>query len=284
MTTNYYISYNELIKYKSVNTEMHPNLKQFVSSFPVINQKQKHQNKHKNKATFKKPEKKIKTTWVADTKKDKTDDEKLNLQIRGILNKLSAANFNELANEFVQLNIKSKDHLMSLVDTIFKKAIIETKFNEIYAKLCYELASYYIEEENNNKVYFRELLLNKCQHMFEECTNIKNLDDSKSDIFKSKGQIIGCIKFIGELYNINLLTNKVIYSCFLILLSKITNENIYTIDSICTLMQTINDKFREAALKESDAIYDRIEKLKNSDGIEKKYKFALMDILDIRKN
>jgi translation initiation factor 4G len=279
------------MSYKDANIEMHPDLKQFVSVFPTVPAKSRTTGRYRNKSNWKKPEKKIKSTWVTDAKKDKTDDEKLYLQIRGILNKLSASNFNELANEFIQLNIRSRDHLMSLVDIIFKKAIVESKFNEIYAKLCYELASYYIED-NDDKVYFRELLLNKCQQMFEESANIKILDRSVTvpvtvpviETFKSKEQITGCIKFIGELYNINLLTNKVVYSCFLILLSKVSPGNMYTIDCICTLMQTINVKFVSSAPNEASSIYDRIEKLKNSDSTEKKDKFALMDILDLRKS
>ncbi len=271
------------MSYKDANMEMHPDLKQFVSVFPTVPAKSRTTGRYRNKSNWKKPEKKIKSTWVADAKKAKTDDEKLYLQIRGILNKLSAGNFNELANEFIQLNIRSRDHLMSLVDIIFKKAIVESKFNEIYAKLCYELASYYIED-NDDKVYFRELLLNKCQQMFEESANIKSLAGTVTETFRSKEQIIGCIKFIGELYNVNLLTNKVVYSCFLILLSKVSPGNAYTIDCICTLMQTVSIKFVGSAPSEASGIYDRIEKLKNSDGTEKKDKFALMDILDLRKS
>jgi len=278
------------MSYKDANTEMHPDLKQFVSVFPTLPAKSKASGRYRNKSTWKKPEKKIKNTWVTDTKKTKTDDEKLHLQIRGILNKLSTSNFNELANEFIQLNIRSKDHLMSLVDIIFKKAIVESKFNEIYAKLCYELASYYIEDNNDNddRVYFRELLLNKCQQMFEEAANIKSLVGGTNvpvtETFRSKEQIIGCIKFIGELYNINLLTNKVVYSCLLILLSKVSPGNIYTIDCICMLMQTISTKFVTSSPNEALNIYDKLDRLKNSESIEKKDKFALMDILDLRKS
>ena len=151
LMTNNYIKYNELMKYKDANTEMHPDLKHFVSTFPGVSTKPKHSGRYKNKSNWKKSEKKIKTTWIADVKKEKTDEEKLYLQIRGILNKLSSSNFNNLASDLIELDIKSKEHLMALVDIIFKKAITETKFNDIYAKLCYELASYYIDD-NNKKV------------------------------------------------------------------------------------------------------------------------------------
>ena len=283
LKTSGYISYDELIKYKDLNKEMHPDLRQFASNLSYKPKQSRHKKNNNNNNNWRKVDQKFKNNWLLDNKINQSDDDKLYSQIKGILNKISESNFNELANDFIQLEIKTKDNLIALVDIIFKKAIVESKFNDVYAKLCYELASYYIEQEGD-KIYFRELLLNKCQQMFEESVSLnKDLEEEENETFKFKEHVLGCVKFIGELYNINLLTNKIIYSCFLILISKINLGKAYSIDCICALMETVGKNFSATAKKESSTLFDKFEKLKNNDRIDKKDTFAIMDLLDLKK-
>ncbi len=267
-----------LLKYKDSNREMHPNLVKFASNLNYKNKPPKFKSNH-----WRKLDTKIKNNWVMNNKFDKTDDDKLYSQIRSILNKLSDSNFNQLVGEFIQLDIKNRDHLLNLVDIIFKKAIVESKFNAIYAKLCFELASYYIEEDSR-KIYFRELLLNKCQKMFEEGVSLdKSMKEEAESIFKFKNHVLGCMRFVGELYNHNLITNKIIYSCFLILLAKVNLNKAHCIDCICTLMSTVGKQFVTSYEEQADNYFLKLNKIMNSGKIEAKERFALMDLFDLKK-
>jgi hypothetical protein len=279
-TTPKILSYTELLKYKDLNKEMHPALRNFASNLTCKSKPPRHRNKN----NWRRIDQRFKNNWLLDSKLNQTEDQKLYDQVRGILNKLSESNFNELADELIQLEIKNRDNLMTIVDIIFKKAIIESKYNEIYAKLCYELAPYHIRN-NKSKVYFRELLLNKCQKMFEEGVSLsKDIEQRETSTFKFKEHVMGCMRFVGELYNNGLLTDKIVYNCFLILMSKVNLNKAYSIDSICTLMETVGDGFSSNAKKEFNLLFKKFDELKDNPKIEKKEKFALMDLLDLKQD
>lgn len=263
-----------LMKYKSVNKDIPTELRSFANN---LNFKTRPKG-----FGWRKSEPRLKNNWLLNKKFTQDEEEKLYSQYRNILNKLSESNFNELAEEFKTLQIKREEHLSKLVETIFSKAILESKFSEVYAKLSKELSSYYIED-GDKKVLFRELLISKCQEMFNHAITLPPDKNAEESAFKFKEQVIGFITFLGELYNQDLLANKIIHSCFLLLLTKASNSRSYIIDSICTLMKTVYPKFSNCCPKEMEQLISKLEALKSS-GISIKEKFAIMDVLDIVKN
>lgn len=271
-----HLSLDELMKYKDVNKDILPELREFANN---LNFKGRGRGN-----PWRRSEPRLKNNWLLNKKFTQDEDEKLYNQYTSILNKISGSNFNELAKEFTNLQIKREDQLAKLVDTIFSKAIIESKFSEIYAKLSKELSSYYIDE-NEKRISFRELLISKCQEMFNHAITlpIDKSDDKSNDnpVFKFKEQVIGFIIFIGELYNHDLLTNTIIHSCFLLLLTKATNNRNYIVDCICTLMKTVKDKFKDNCPNEMNQLTSKFEALKNGGSLSIKDKFAMMEILEI---
>ena len=199
------ITVNDLLKYKDVNKELLPELILFYN-----NNKAKF-NKVNN---WRRPEIRQADNWLILNKFKQTESDKLYSQYRSILNKLSDSNFNTLAKEITDLEINKKEHLEKLTELIFNKAIIECKFCITYAKLTKELVGYcVIDKDTKEEVFFRELLINRCQMMFNECISFDPSLDNKFTITKDTS--IGCMTFIGELYNCNLLTNKIINICWL---------------------------------------------------------------------
>lgn len=276
MTT---ISLEDFFKYKNVKTneEMLPEIMAFFNTNK--NKFQKTQQQH----SWRKLEQKVNDNWLIANKFNQTDDDKIYTQFRSILNKLSDSNFNELAKEITNLGILKQNHLSALVELIFNKAIIESKFSIMYAKLSKELASYYIKEMDNGKdIYFRELLINKCQVMFTDCVSYDPTAENKTLI--TKEMAIGCMTFIGELYNCELLTNKIINSCFSLLIMKIGMNKPYVIDCISVLMKTIGKIFINKCPNESKIIFEKLEKLVSSGKLSNKDKFGLMDLLDLNKS
>lgn len=269
------LSLEELMKYKDINKDILPELRDFANN---LNFKTRGRGN-----AWKRSEPRLKNNWLLNKKFTQDEDEKLYNQYTSILNKISGSNFNELAKEFINLQIKREDHLAKLVDTIFSKAIIESKFSEIYAKLSKELSSYYIDQDNK-RILFRELLISKCQEMFNHAITLPvEKSDGDNPVFKFKEQVTGFIVFLGELYNHELLTNKIIHSCFLLLLTKATNSRNYIVECICTLMKTVKDKFKENCPNEMEQLTAKFETLKNSGNLHIKDKFAIMEILDIIK-
>lgn len=235
-----------------------------------------HWKKHEPKVT--------KNSWLLNKKLNNDENEMLYCQFRSILNKLSNSNFNEMAKELIDLKIKTLEHMTKLVDLITNKAIMEDKFCHVYAKLVIELAPYFIKD-GDKTIYFRELMINKCQRLFNECITHKKEVELKQDdeSMKTKKTIIGCLTFIGELYNNNLLTSKIISTCFILLYKQFLQGMGFIIDGYCVLLRTIYDKYSKSCPKETDDAFQKLEQIKNSGKISIKEKFTIMDIFDCRK-
>lgn len=277
------LTINEFLKYKPLNTDMLPELVEYYNNnknkFNRHGQGGGHGHGHGN--AWRKFEQKPADNWLVVNKFKQNNEEKLYSQFRSILNKLSDGNFNSLATELTTLEITSSEHLTKLTEFIFNKAIIEPKFGYMYAKLAKELAGYSLKEDEK-VYYFRELLIGKCQLMFNDCVSFDPENASKSLITKETA--VGCMSFIGELYLYDLLTNKIINSCFLLLLMKAGQNKSHIIECISTLMKVAGKLFTSKCPADAKLIFDKIDKLITSGTLQNKDKFALMDIIDLKKN
>ena len=265
------LTLDQLLAYKAVNTELLPEFVEFY-------------NNNKNKLNRKQtPWRKLETThednWLVVKKFSQSDDDKLYAQFRSILNKLSESNFNDLAKELTSLEISRQDHLAKLVELIFNKAIIEAKFSIMYAKLSKELSSYCIKEDDKVS-YFRELLINRCQIMFNDCISYDPSIPNKTLI--TKEMAIGCMTFIGELYNYELLTNTIINSCFLLLLVRAEQKKSYITDSIFSLMKVVGNNFNTKCKAELKVVFDKIDKLIKSNKLPMRDTCILANLMDIK--
>ena len=304
------LTLDKLSKYKSLNNDMLPELVDYYNKNKYKFNKQYNNGWKKtgNRNHLKHFEKRLVPLKPRRPKPTKSDDEKLYSEFRGILNKLTEQTFDNLSNDLVALEITTKDHLAKLADLIFQKGIIDIEFSLLYGKLSKKLAGYYIvddfiedgEEEKekekekeedddkeivDKKVYFRELLISECQITFNSCImyDPKSKEDQK---VVSKHKATGSMIFIGSLYNCDMLTNKIINSCFLLLLMKINagNPNGYLVDCFSELMKTVGKIFTCRCVQETELIYQRIDLLIKSGKLDNRDRFALMDLVDLRKS
>lgn len=192
-------------------------------------------------------------------------------------NKLSSSNINNVCNVIKKYNIKEHNIIDTLIDEIFKKAAVENKFTNVYAKLCSILIAHYNNDEHI-KGYFRSALLNKCQAMFIDGINFcENLPSA----FTSKDSIIGLYIFLGNLYNEKILTLKIITYCCMSMLEKIESGTLSLLDLFLQLLMTISGKYYKESPDIND-IFDKLNVLKNNVNLSKKEKFAIMDLLDAK--
>lgn len=287
-----------LAQYKYVNSEMLPVLIDFYNKNKVqkqnqMNNKNYKKNKHhKNKKQPISLQQPVKPLPPPPKKIQKTSNEQLYSEFRSILNKLTDTNFEVLSKDLLSLDICTKEHLIFLSNLIFKKAIIDKKFCPIYAKLAKHLGGLFIYDEcNNKKIFFRDILVSECQQTFNACISydptIKaNSADTVLDqpiIEISKEKATGCIRFIGNLYNNDLLTNKIINSCFMLLFMKINTPNEYMVDTICELFKTVGKLFSTKCQQETEFILQKMDLAIKSGKLSNKDRFALMDIIDLKR-
>jgi len=109
-----------------------------------------------------KAEKKYEVGKVAD------EEEAKQRPIRAILNKLTPTNFEKLIEQMKAINIDNAATLTSFVSQIFDRALMEPIYCEMYVNFCCHLARELPDfNEDNEKVTFKRVLLNKCQEEFE---------------------------------------------------------------------------------------------------------------------
>jgi len=271
------LSIDILNSFKEKNRTLLPDFAKYINK-QKYNDRSKYHKKNHN--WIKKDNLLPKNNWF---KKNKDNDEKLYSKFTSILNKLTDNNLVYLHDKLINLEIENKNHLEKLINLIFYKAMSEPKFSKMYANLCLKLSTFYLIVDDN-KIFLKEFLINKCQHIFNETLRISNESEFElNDTFKFKEQIDGSIIFIGELYNHDLLNNKIINLCFKLIFNKLNNNgnNSFLIKNICILLKKVGKKFsynNENIVK----IINKIDELKNHKDIQLKEKFTIMDVLDLK--
>ncbi|XP_057850938.2 eukaryotic translation initiation factor 4G isoform X2 [Cryptomeria japonica] len=229
-----------------------------------------------------------------------SDDEELKQRkIKSILNKLTPQNFETLFLRVQEVNIDSGVCLTGVISQIFDKALMEPTFCEMYAKFCVQLAAGLPEfYEDNERVMFRRVLLNKCQEEFErderEQAEADMAEDGEIKLSKEEREgkrsaqrrrMLGNIRFIGELYKESMLTERIMHECIKKLLGEYQKPDEENVESLCKLMSTIGQMIDHPKAREHiDAYFERISKMANNQALPTRLRFMLKDVIDLRKN
>lgn len=277
-TSSAMLSIESFYQYSMCNRDMLDSLGDFynICKDHETQQHQRHNNKHNKHTTnhtnvdnvdWKKQEA---TNWLTTNKKNRDDDEKLYAKIRSILNKLSDDNFDVLINEIKGMEINDSEHLDKLAEFIFSKALDEPKFCVRYAKLAYDFA--YYQPYNNGVLSFRAMIIRRCQITFNDLFN------------KSKEKAKGCMMFIAELYNYDLLPTNIIVYCFNDL-CKLVDDKVRenSVEFIFTFMKTVGENLWKKSNNDSKILFEKFELLLKNNSLSNKEKFCLMDTIDLKK-
>ncbi|XVE74154.1 hypothetical protein DITRI_Ditri11bG0176100 [Diplodiscus trichospermus] len=221
-------------------------------------------------------------------------------QLKAILNKLTPQNFEKLFEQVKAVNIDNAVTLTGVISQIFDKALMEPTFCEMYANFCYHLAGELPDfSEDNEKITFKRLLLNKCQEEFErgereqeEANKVEDEGESKQSEeereekrLKARRRMLGNIRLIGELYKKKMLTERIMHECIKKLLGEYENPDEEDVEALCKLMSTIGDMIDHPKAKVyMDAYFERMAKLSNNMKLSSRVRFMLKDVIDLRKN
>eukprot|EP00252_Welwitschia_mirabilis_P009250 TRINITY_DN2166_c0_g2_i1.p1 TRINITY_DN2166_c0_g2~~TRINITY_DN2166_c0_g2_i1.p1 ORF type:complete len:1878 (+),score=408.31 TRINITY_DN2166_c0_g2_i1:386-6019(+) len=220
-------------------------------------------------------------------------------QIKAILNKLTPQNFEKLFVKVSEVNIDSATCLTGVISQIFDKALMEPTFCEMYARFCKRLAQELPEfHENNEKVVFKRVLLNKCQEEFErnereqeeadkdDCGDKKFSEEEKAEKkAAARRRMLGNIRFIGELYKEQMLTERIMHECIRKLLGEFQKPDEENVEALCKLMTTIGHMIDHKKAKDYiDAYFDRMASMSENHLLPSRLRFMLKDVIDLRKN
>merc|ERR1719162_701910 len=148
-------------------------------------------------------------SWLAQQRKRDTtstpdDDANVVRAARSILNKLTVEKFDSLFEQLATCGITNPRHIAMLMCEVFEKATTQHHFIPMYAELCLQLEkdpriAAVVEDAEDES--FRRLLLNQCQHVFEQLLESGSVDADADEesIFRRKQQALGNMKLIGHL-------------------------------------------------------------------------------------
>ncbi|XP_062182870.1 eukaryotic translation initiation factor 4G-like [Phragmites australis] len=221
-------------------------------------------------------------------------------QLNAILNKLTPRNFEKLFKKVKEVNIDNVVTLSGFVSRIFHRALMEPTFCEIYANFCSRLASNLPDfSEDNERITFKRLLLNKCQKEFErgereEAEAGKTEEEGGIDQTKeereerricARRRMLGNITFFGELYKKRMLTERIMHECIKKLIGDFHNPDEENIEALCKLMSTIGEVIDHPKAKQHmDAYFEIMQKLSTSQKLSFRVRFLLRDSMDLRTN
>ncbi|KAE8038534.1 hypothetical protein FH972_011034 [Carpinus fangiana] len=229
------------------------------------------------------------------------EEEAKQRQLRAILNKLTPTNFEKLFEQVKAVNIDNAATLVGVVSQIFDRTLMEPIYCEIYVNFCCHLAGELPDfNEDNEKITFKRVLLNKCQWEFErgekEQEEEANKADEEGEIKQSaeereekrveaRRRMLGNIRLIGELYKKKMLTERIMHACIHKLLGQYQDPGEEDLEALCKLMSTIGEMIDHKKVKEHmDAYFDRMKTLSNNMNLSSRIRFMLKDAIDLRKN
>jgi len=224
-----------------------------------------------------------KNVWQRPKRADGKD--KMLRDVIGILNKLTPEKFEPLRQQLVELisQVTDVSILEDLINQIFDRALSEPQFSKMYAQLCHSIREVCPKFERDGKqVNFKQLLLNRCQKEFEKevSANEQALHESKE-----RARMFGNVIFIGELFKLGLLTDKIMHTCIInaLLPEQPTEEKL---EAFCKLMSTVGKQLdTQAKAPHRMTIYfRRLEDMKNQKNLSSRIRFMLTDLIDMRGN
>jgi translation initiation factor 4G len=232
-------------------------------------------------------------------------------KVKGLLDRLTMEEFDSISDQIIDLVDRSENEsdgrtLIQVTRLAVDKATDEEIGSEMYARLCRKLMekiSPKVQDEGIRNAkgkpmaggqLFRKYLLNRCQEDFErgwvakEATaaaakagadgeeEVALYSDEDYAAQNAKRQGRGLTKFIGELFKLQMLTERIMHECIKKLLGNVENPEEEEIESLCKLLTTVGSSLDTAkARAHMDVYFSRMKELTKSPNVTSRMQFML---------
>ena len=138
--------------------------------------------------------------------KNATKEDPTKSKIIGFLNKLSQHNLTKIVSSIREIVFQTYDELHELVHQCIQKIKRENELTRpLVAALCWEFLSLYFVTSDNDKIYFRKLLLSEVKKEY-----VNSIDFDSDEWIKDKSDKIMIL--ISTLYNGKIIEEKIMTS------------------------------------------------------------------------
>ncbi|BGP58879.1 hypothetical protein NBRC10512v2_000166 [Rhodotorula toruloides] len=100
---------------------------------------------------------------------------------------------------------------------------------------------------------------------------------------KAKRRGLGLVRFIGELYRLQMLTERIMHECIKKLLANTENPEEEDIESLCRLLTTVGKGLDNPKAKQHmDVYFSRMNTIANNPKVSSRMRFMILDVVDLR--
>ena len=229
-------------------------------------------------------------------------------KVKASLNKMTPNNFDKISDQILTIAHQSKSEsdgrsLRQVIQLTFEKATDEAHWAEMYAQFCkrmLESMSPEIKDQNvvdkNGEVViggalFRKYLLTRCQTEFERGwkVNLPEKPDGQTEeavllsdeYYKAaaaKRRGLGLVRFIGELYKLQMLTERIMHECVKKLVDYEGMPDEAEVESLTSLLRTIGQQLDSSEKGHSmmDVYFTRINSMFEIKDLPSRLRFMLL--------
>lgn len=229
-------------------------------------------------------------------------------KVKAALNKMTPEKFDKISDQILEITSQSKYEtdgrtLRQVIQLTFEKATDEAAWSSMYAKFCKRMLEAMdpsikdenIKDRNDNLVtggsLFRKYLLNRCQEEFERGWKVNlppkpegvsdeaaMLSDEYYIAAAAKRRGLGLVQFIGELFKLGMLTERIMNECVRKLLDFEGVPEDETVESLVKLLRTIGRALdiSEKSRSAMDHYFARIKLLVGDKELNSRMRFMLM--------
>ena len=212
--------------------------------------------------------------------------------------------------------------LIHVIRLVFERAANEIVLSEMYARLCRKMMETISPNVQDDGIrnpdgkpitggqLFRKYLLNRCQEDFERgwaakdsaasaaaakasedaavkktAVEVELYPDEYYAVRKAKQQSLGLIQFIGELYKLQMLTERIMHECIKKFLGNVDNPKEEEIESLCRLLTTVGKLLDNPNPRvHMDIYFTKMKELGKSNDVAPRMQFTLQvsSVIDIR--
>ena len=235
-------------------------------------------------------------------------------KVKSNLNKMTPSNFDRISGQILAIAGQSKSEtdgrtLRQIIQLTFEKATDEANWSQMYAEFCKrmlesvspEVKDVGILDKSGNVVVggalFRKYLLTRCQEEFERgwkvdlppkpegvTTEAAMLSDDYYIAAAAKRRGLGLVKFIGELYKLGMLTERIMHECVKKLVDYEGIPGEAEVESLTSLLRTIGESLDNSDRGRNlmDAYFKRIKIMIGTKDLQSRLMYMLMVSLDKR--
>src|SRR5690606_218762 len=229
-------------------------------------------------------------------------------KVKAALNKMTPEKFDKISDQILEIASQSKFEtdgrtLRQVIQLTFEKATDEAAWSSMYAKFCKRMlesidpsiSDENIKDKHGNVVtggaLFRKYLLNRCQEEFErgwkvnlppkpegESEEAAMLSDEYYIAAAAKRRGLGLIQFIGELFKLEMLTERIMHECVKKLVDFDGMPEEEEAESLVKLLKTIGQSLDSLPKSnpDMDAYFARIKYIEEMHGLPSRIRFMLM--------